>query len=196
MAARSMRARLRVVALVALASCGKVPAEPDSTASSATPRTSPLLWDAPGSWTRLDVPPGRAERAAYTLDRLGGDKGPAEVHAFFFGTGAGGDPAKIFKDWLGQFDGDAGAGAARERFSTHGLEVETVEVEGTYKIDLTPQRRGHTTAPVQMVKKDYRLYGAVVKTPDRGNWFFKLTGPDEAVEAARSAFHTMLESAR
>jgi hypothetical protein len=36
----------------------------------------------------------------------------------------------------------------------------------------------------------------VVRTKDRGNWFFKLVGPDETVQAARSAFRRMVESAR
>ena len=67
---------------------------------------------------------------------------------------------------------------------------------GTYKVDLTPNPRGKKRSVVQMVKKNHRLYGAVVRTPDRGNWFFKLAGPDETVLAARSAFRAMLESAR
>ncbi len=69
-------------------------------------------------------------------------------------------------------------------------------MSGTYAIPLTPTPPGRKTSPVQMVKKKWRLYGAVVRTPDRGNWFFKLVGPDETVQAARSAFRAMLETAR
>ena len=188
--------RLAAIALLALAACSKAPAEPDSIPASAAPQVAPLRWDAPGTWTRLDVPPGRAERAAYQLDRVGDEKGNAEVHVFFFGTGSGGDPARAFREWFDQFDGDAGGGAVRERFTAHGFEVETVEVGGTYKVDLAPRHPTKKVSPVQMIKKDYRLLGAVVKTPDRGNWFFKLTGPENAVQAARSAFRGMLESVR
>jgi hypothetical protein len=49
---------------------------------------------------------------------------------------------------------------------------------------------------MQMVKENWRLLGAVVKTPDRGNWFFKLVGPNETVQAARATFRTLIESAR
>ena len=76
------------------------------------------------------------------------------------------------------------------------LDFETVDMRGTYKIPLGPTPRGKKGAPAQMVKKDHRLYGAAVETPDRGNWFFMLLGPDEAVQAAKPAFRAMLESAR
>jgi hypothetical protein len=176
-----------------LAACSKAPAEPDAPAS-ASPGSAvaPLVWEAPGTWARLDVPRSGAEKAAYRIEGAA----PAEVHVFFLGTGSKGDPAQAFKEWFAQFDGDVGAQATREELEAHGLKIETVEVHGTYKVPLTPTPRGRKVAPVQSVKKDYRLYGAVIETPDRGNWFFRLHGPDEAVQAARSAFRGMLESAR
>jgi hypothetical protein len=192
MHARPLRSLVAALVVAALAACNKAPAEPDAPEASAAPPLAPLVWDAPASWIQLDVRPGRPERASYNL---GGAAGHAEVHVFFFGTGPGGDPPKTFKQWFGQFDGDAGGGAVREHFKAHGFDVETVEVAGTYKVDMGPQMPGRKQ-PMQMVKKDYRLLGAVVRTPDRGNWFFKLTGPEEAVQAARSGFHTMLEGVR
>jgi hypothetical protein len=126
----------------------------------------------------------------------GEEAAQGEASVLFFGTGAKGDPALNFKEWFDQFDGNVGATAARETFQAHGLTVETVEVTGTYKIGLTPTPKGRKAAGVQMVKKNWRLLGAVVRTPDRGNWFFKLTGPDETVQASRSSFRAMLESAR
>jgi hypothetical protein len=47
-----------------------------------------------------------------------------------------------------------------------------------------------------MVKNKWRLYGAVVRTADRGNWFFKLTGPDESVQSGKSQFRALLDSAQ
>jgi hypothetical protein len=192
-------ALLRFLAVVSFAACAKAPAEPGTGAASASGALSapaswvaPLVWEAPGAWARIDVPASGAEKAMYRIEGAA----PAEVHVFFFGTGAGGDPARVFKEWLGQFDGDAGAQAARERFRAGAFEVETVEARGTYKVALAPTPRGRKEAPVSMVKKDYRLLGAVIRTPDRGNWFFKLVGPDEAVQAARPAFRRMLEGAR
>jgi hypothetical protein len=155
----------------------------------------PLRWDAPGAWAKLDAPPYGDTKAAYRVE-AGARGDDAEVTVFFHGTGAKGDPAASFKEWFAQFDGDVGASAAREQLHAGALAVETVEVSGTYKIGLTPAPRGRKESPMQMVKKGWRLYGAVVKTPDRGNWFFKLVGPDEMVQRERSAFRAMLESAR
>jgi len=190
---------LLAAALVALAACSKAPAEPDAPApaerSTSAPAVAPLHWDAPGAWAKLDVPSYGDKKAAYRVE-AGSGADDAEATVFFHGTGAKGDPAASFKEWFAQFDGDVGASAVREHLHAKSLAVETVEVSGTYKIGLTPAPRGRKESPMQMVKKSYRLYGAVVKTPDRGNWFFKLVGPDEMVQRARSAFRAMVESAR
>ncbi len=192
-----MSSRLAALLLLALAACNKAPSEPEGGASSsseAAPAVAPLAWDAPGTWAKMDVPRSGAAKASYRVETADGDE--AEATVSFFGTGSKGDPAANFKEWFDQFDGNVGQTAARETFQAHGLSVETVEVTGTYKVDLTPNPRGKKRSVVQMVKKNHRLYGAVVRTPDRGNWFFKLAGPDETVLAARSAFRAMLESAR
>lgn len=185
--------------IMALCACSKAPAEPDKAASSpapAAPAVAPLRWDAPGSWTKLPAPPSGPKKAAYRIDKVGNDKEEAEMNVFFFGTGSKGDPAANFQAWFDQFDGKVGETAAREHLAIRGFEVETVEVSGTFKIALTPPKRGMKQPPVQMVKNGWRLYGAVVKTPDRGNWFFEMTGPDETVQSAKSAFRAMLETIR
>jgi hypothetical protein len=188
---------LAAASFLALAACNRAPAEPDGQTASSTPSpaVSPLLWDAPSTWSHADVPGGSPRKAAYRVPPAGNDTAEGEAEVQFFGTGAAGDPAAVFKEWFDQFDGNAGASAARERFKAGELEVETVEVAGTYKVALARAPRARKAA-VQMVKKGYRLYGAVVRTKDRGNWFFKLVGPDETVQAARSAFRGMVESAR
>lgn len=186
-----------VVLAALLLACNKSPSEPEPGAAvSAAPALAPLVWDAPGTWTTLAVPKNIPKKATYQIEKAGNDKEGAEVNVFFLGTGDKGDVNKGFKEWFDQFDGDAAATAKRETFEAHGMKVETVEVAGTYKVPLSPPVGPQKKAAMQMVKNGWRLYGAVVKTPDRGNWFFKLTGPDETVQAAKSAFRTMLESAR
>jgi hypothetical protein len=182
---------------VLLAACSKSPAEPDSApARVATgPAVTPLLWDKPASWTALPAPPTGPKKATYRIAKSGSDKEDAEVNVFFFGTGSGGDPEKNFKEWFDQFDGDAEGAAKRDSFEAHGLTIETVEVSGNYKLPLGPPVLPGKKSAMQMVKNGWRLAGAVVKTPDRGNWFFKLTGPDETVQSARSAFRSVLASA-
>ncbi|MFO0755382.1 MAG: hypothetical protein U0359_02760 [Byssovorax sp.] len=196
---RSIAALACLAALTPLTSaCSKTPSEPEpSAAVSAAPALAPLVWDAPGTWTVLTVPKNVPKKASYQIEKAGNDKEGGEAHVFFLGTGEKGNVEKGFKEWFDQFDGDAAKIAKRETFTTsHGMTVETVEVAGTYKVPLSPPVGPQKKAAMQMVKENYRLYGAVVKTPDRGNWFFKLTGPDETVQSAKSAFRTMLESAR
>lgn len=187
-----------VALVVPLAACSRAPAEPEGRTSSPAPApaVAPLAWDAPGSWTRLDAPKSGPKKASYRIEKVGNDKEEAEMNVFFLGTGSKGDPAAVFKEWFAQFDGDVGSTATREQFQSKGFTVETVEVAGTYKIALTPPAKGLKQPPVAMVKNNWRLHGAVIKTPDRGNWFFKVTGPDETVQSTRSAFRSMLETAR
>jgi hypothetical protein len=191
------------IALAALApACNHAASEPDgpSTTPSATPSLPPVAWDTPGSWTTMNAPNAPrsgAKKASYNVPKAGNDKEEGEVLVTFNGTGDKGDPARTYKEWFDQFDGNLGATAKREEFvNSHGLKVETVEVAGTYKVALAPPVGPQKKAAVQMVKNNFRLVGAVVKTPDRGNWFFKLTGPDETVQSARSALRALLESAR
>ena len=182
---------------LALPACSRAPDEPEpSAAASSAPAVAPLAWDVPGSWTTLDVPRTGPKKAAYKAPKAADDKEDVEVHVLFYGTGSQGDPEKHFRAWFDQFDGDVGKDAKRERLEVRGMEIETVEVAGTYKISLTPGAGPNKKSPVQMVKKGSRLVGAVVKTKDRGNWFFKMTGPDETVQSARSALRGLLESVR
>lgn len=181
-------------------SCSKAPAEPDPPAAEnpppSAPAVAPLLWSAPSSWTAVDVPKSGPQKAGYRVPQVGNDKEEAQLEIFFFGTGADGSPEKHFTEWFGQFDGNVGATAKRDKFSAGPLEVEMVEVAGTYKIPLGPPVGKKKKAPMQMVKENFRLVGAVVKTPDRGNWFFKMAGPSDTVEAAKGAFRTLLESSK
>jgi len=181
-----------------LPSCSKAPAEPDNAPDPASTASavSPLVWDKPATWTTLPAPPSGPKKASYRINQVGNDKEESSLEVFFFGTGGKGDPEKNFKEWFDQFDGDVGSQAKRESFEAHGLPVETVEVRGTYKIALGPPVGPQKKPAASMVKKDFRMIAAVVKTPDRGNWFFKLTGPDETVQSARSALRGLLESAR
>jgi hypothetical protein len=181
-----------------LPGCSKSAAEPDKAPEPAasTAVVSPLSWDKPASWTTLPAPPSGPKKASYRINQVGNDKEESQLDVFFLGTGSKGDPEKNFKEWFDQFDGDAASTAKRESFEVHGMKVETVEVQGTYKVALGPPVGPKKQAAVAMVKNNFRLVGAVVKTPDRGNWFFKLTGPDETVQSARSAFRSLLESTR
>lgn len=197
--AHPIRSLIPVIALaLTSAACSKAPAEPEpqKAAASSAPAVAPLAWDPPGTWTVLPVPPTGVKKAAYKVPKVANDKEEAEVNVVFLGTGEKGDPTKVFKEWFDQFDGNVGPGAKREQFDVKAFKIETVEVNGTFKMSLAPPVGPKKKSPVQMVKEGYRLYGAVVKTPERGNWYFRMTGPDETVQSARSAMRAMLESVR
>ena len=182
---------------LAASACSRTPAEPEPPpAVSSAPVVARIEWDVPGSWTALDVPRAGPRKALYKVPRAANDKEDAEVQVLSFGLGSKGDVDARFSEWFAQFDGDVGAKATRASFEVRGMRVELVEVAGTYKIALGPPAGARKRSPVEMVKDHYRLVGAAVKTPDRGNWFFRMVGPDETVQSARSAFRSMIESAR
>jgi len=192
--------RVALFAAASLAACNRTPAEPEPTAAAAdtnAPAVTPLAWEAPGTWTLVtEGQRSGSKKAVYKVPKAGNDKEEAELTVFFFGTGSEGDVAKRFSEWFGEFDGNAGEAAQRESFDVRGMKVDLVDTFGTYKIALGPKVGPRKKAPMQMVKENWRLLGAVVKTPDRGNWFFKLVGPNETVQAARATFRTLIESAR
>jgi hypothetical protein len=144
----------------------------------------------------LTGPKSGARKGGFTLPKTGDAKEDAEVSVLFYGTGALGDVEKNFGEWFKEFDGDVGKDAKRETFEARGMKIELVEAKGTYKMALGPKIGPQKKAPMQMVKEGWTLLGAVVKTPDRGNWFFKAVGPDDTIQSAKSGFRTMLESVR
>jgi hypothetical protein len=187
-----------LLALALATGCSKTPAEPEPSAAASASETTvaPLAFEVPGVWTELPAPRGGGpKKAVYKVPKTGDDKEDAELDVVFFGTGAEGDETRRFGEMFGLFDGDLGKTAPRDRFETHGMPVETFDVVGTYKVPLAPPVGPKKIAPVQMVKDKWRMLGAVVKTKDRGNWFFKLVGPDDTVQAARESFRRVLESA-
>jgi hypothetical protein len=183
---------------VILPSCQRAPSEPEPAATrpAAEPLVTPLSWDVPAAWTKLPAPKTGTTKASYRAPRVGNDKADAEVTVFFYGTGNAGDPERVWKEWFGQFENDAGGAPERATFRGAAFSGEQVEVTGAYKVGLGPTQRGGKRSPMEMIRQGYRLVGAAVKTPDRGNWFFKMTGPDETVQAAKTAFEEMVKSAR
>jgi len=187
-----------ILACLALTSCKDKPQEltsPVATAAS-TPAVPPLEYSLPGTWTKLGETQVGSKRAGYKVPKTGADTEDAEVTVFFFGTGSQGDPDRVSKEWFEQFDGDAAATATRKSLDSPAGKVDFIEVMGTYKVPLGPAMGPKKKSPMQMVKEKWRLVGAVVHTKDRGNWFFKLVGPDETVQAARNALETSLQAAK
>ncbi len=184
--------------LLGVSSSGcETPAEPDARPRASAEHTvRPLEWTAPSTFVELTRSPVGSQRASYRVPPAGSDTEDGELLVLFYGTGSGGDRDKVWSGWFEQFDGDASAQAKRESFAVGPLQLETFEHVGDYKLNMGPRRSGMKRSPVQMVKKQHRMIGALVRTPDRGNWFVRLVGPDETVQAAKPALRQLLDSMR
>jgi hypothetical protein len=152
-----------------------------------------LEWDDPPGWRR-EQPASPMRRAQYKVSKVGADPADAEVTVITFGGGQGGGNEANIQRWLGQLEQPDGRQttdvAQRRSLTVAGMNVLVVEAPGRI--------RGGSMMPGMAAAPAFdrgRLLAAIVETPN-GPWFFKLTGGDETVTAARTAFETMLRSIR
>lgn len=157
------------------------PAMPPAGGAGAAGAAGRLVWELPEGWT--EVPPASPMRMAQAT--VPGPGGPADLVLFHFGPGGGGGVEANIERWIGQMqvDGEPERGS----FSTDSLRVTWVDVPGT----LLPSGMGMGPTEPQ---PGSRLLGAVVEGSG-GPWFFKATGPDETLAAAREDFLDMLRDA-
>jgi hypothetical protein len=139
-----------------------------------------ISWDAPPAWQSVpNASPMR--KATYKIPRTGGDAEDAEMTV---SAAAGGVEANV-KRWAGQF-GDAKP--TMEKKKVNGLDVTVVEIKGTFS---SGGMMGAPSTP----KEKQMLLGAIVDAGDRQH-FFKLTGPEKTVAAARPDFDKLVASFR
>ena len=145
-----------------------------------------LTWQVPADWEEVQ-PSSAMRRAQY---RVPGAAGDGECVVFYFGPGQGGDAMSNANRWADMFtqpDGSSSRDVLKTEPITVGdMAVLLTEVTGTYGGG-SPMGGGGQAAPEQM------LLGAVAEGVD-SNWFFKLTGPQETVEAQRAAFRGLVDS--
>ena len=148
-----------------------------------------LRFNVPGDWTRVPAP-SDMRAAQFRVPRTGSDAEDGELVLFFFGPGQGGSAEQNVERWTGQLeqpDGKSSKDAAVVTIRTvHGLKQTSVDVGGAYKA--APM--GGASGPV---KPNWRLLAAVVEGPG-GPWFWRLTGPDATVAAAKKQFDAVLAS--
>jgi hypothetical protein len=190
-----MRAHVLVLpAILLLAACDKKPPEPVST--NAPPPASPagaahaaspagpgeVVWDAPAAWPKAEnTSPMR--KATYRVPHAEGDADDAELSV----SQAGGTTDANIKRWAGQL-GRGVADVKREERRAGGMAVTVVEIHGDYAGMAMPG------APPQGKKAGWALLGAIVETSPPT--FFKLTGPDRTVAAAKADFDRLVASFR
>jgi hypothetical protein len=114
----------------------------------------------------------------------------AELVVYHFGKGAG-TVEQNLERWYGQFEQEAGATSADlakvEKRVVSTLAVTSVDLSGHYVAAIRPG------APEKHDLKGHRMLAAVVEAAD-GNYFFKMLGPQEAIEAHKGAFEALLSS--
>jgi hypothetical protein len=140
-----------------------------------------VAWTDPAGWKR--EPPANAMRVAqYTLAAAAGDAEPAECIVTTFGPGQGGSTEQNLDRWIRQFAADDKTTLEKGSRTVSDLKVSTLEMSGTF--------RGMGDGGG---KPGTRMLAAVVEAPS-GLWFFKLTGPDATVKAAKPGFDALLGS--
>jgi hypothetical protein len=202
------RSPLLCLALAAaLAACSKTPepsaeAPPDRPPAAATPASpgaaapapakpagpSEVAWDAPAGWEAAQNP-SPMRKATYKIKRADGDPEDAELSV----TQAGGSVEMNVKRWAGQFEQKPGEDAKRVERSVGDLKVTVVEIQGTFS------GSGMPGMPAASPKPGWALLGAIVELPGGPGapaWFFKMTGPQKTVSAAKPDFDKLINSLR
>ena len=188
---------LMVVFALVLSGCNKS-AQEQQDQGQQSQQQSPALTQAPAStptsaggirWTvpaRWNVGADRPMRVGtYAIPAADGDAEGAECAAYYFGADQGGDVQANVERWATQFEGVTGRVQTTSEIA--GMKVTNVLITGTYLAPSGPMMQS------QGKKENYRLIGAIVGAPE-GNVFFKCTGPDKTVEAAKAEFNTLIES--
>jgi hypothetical protein len=183
------------ILLLALGGCSKNGQEQQAPAQqqvppnlSQAPATSPtaaggIRWKIPGEWTLEAERPMRVATYAVPAAPGGGEGG--ECAAYYFGTDQGGDVQSNVARWATQFENLTGP--TQTTSEVGGMKVTNVVITGTY---LAP---GGPMMQSQGKKDHYKLLGAIIEAP-QGSVFFKFTGPEKTVDAAKANFESMLAS--
>jgi hypothetical protein len=196
-------AALAALAALAATACSKTP-EPAPTSASPAPTqaaqpgtgaaapvkpTTPagpteIAWDAPAAWQKVENP-NPMRKATYKIPRATGDAEDAEMSV----SQAGGSVEMNIKRWSSQFETKDPNATKRSERKNGDLKVTVVEVKGTFT------GSGMPGGPPGEPKPSYGLLGAIVETAGT-SWFFKLTGPEKTVDAAKTDFDRMVDTIR
>jgi len=138
-------------------------------------------YEAPKAWTSV-ANPNAFRKATFKVPKTAGDTEDAELTV----SSASGGVDQNVKRWAGQF------GSAEPKTTprtVNGLKVTIVEIKGTFSSG--PGMMGGPSTP----KDKWMLLGAVVDSGERQH-FFKMTGPEKTVNAARSDFDAFVATFR
>ncbi|MEO7331680.1 MAG: hypothetical protein ABI193_24105 [Minicystis sp.] len=141
-----------------------------------------ITWDAPAAWQKAEKP-NPMRKATYKVPRSAGDTEDGELAI----STAGGSVELNITRWKGQFD-KAHDPVINKR-TIGDLKVTEVEIEGTFN------GGGMPGGPPAEAKPNFAMLAAIVETAS-GLFFFKLTGPQKTLRAAKPDFDKLLDTLR
>lgn len=145
---------------------------------------------APGEWKVIE-PRVRIIEHEFALPGKEKDDVPGRLTIMI----AGGSVEDNIERWLGQFAqpdrADTKERAKIEQDKIEGMKVHWVDVAGTFKDQAGP------FAPA-VERERYRMLAAIIELGDgrRGNYFIKLTGPEETLGFQEENFRDFVKSVR
>ncbi|WP_437496826.1 hypothetical protein [Sorangium sp. So ce1099] len=161
------------------------PVAPKAPAAGQQAAGAELAWDAPASFESAPNP-NSMRKATYKIKRAAGDAEDAELSV----SQAGGSVEANITRWVGQFSEKSDDAPKRSELKVNDIKITVVEVKGTFA------GSGMPGMPAASPKPNQALLGAIAETPSGELWFFKMTGPEKTVTAARADFDKFLNSLR
>jgi hypothetical protein len=150
-----------------------------------------LSFGVPQIWVE-EQPSGEMRKAQLKSPATAPDTESASLVVYYFGPNQGGSIEANLTRWEEQFEVPSDiAPADAKKVATRtvaGMNVTTLEMAGTYVAPLSPRMPNQ-----RHNKPNYRLFAAVVTTPD-GNFFFKIVGPQQTMAQSREHFGQMIAS--
>lgn len=143
-------------------------------------------------WIKEDPTSGH-RMIQYRLRGENDQAGDARLVVYHFGEqGAGALEANIAR-WAGQFrqpDGRPSLEVARvDTVEVNGIEVHTIELEGTYVAETAPGSGDRLDLPGRSLR-------AAIVFSDAGAYYFKVVGPTETVNRWEESYDMMFTSLR
>ena len=191
----SRQVLLVAVCLALTIGCDRAPAEPGPSKRPAqsAPKPDSLKWDAPATWT-LDKSGEKGRyRAKYSIQPRGDDKHPAEmlVTKLPKNETLESELTRISRSFEKKL-----SPPKRQNLKAGAFQATLVDLDGTYKMGMgpvVPGSRGKRQAAYVLQEGWYGL-AAGVDAGTKGRWLFRLVGPRETVQAARSPMLVMLRN--
>lgn len=141
------------------------------------PEPAAITWKAPDVW-KTAPNPNPMRIATMHVPAAGGAPDEAELAV----SRAGGSIEANVSRWRGQFEEPSAD--QREEKTVSGFKVTIVTLGGTYTGAMTGTPESH---------QSWQMLAAIVETPGQP-YFFKLTGPEASVKAARPKFDALIAS--